>query len=223
MKKNLNDRIVESWNDNAGTWTQAVREHALESRRLITDQAVVNAVLNCGGSRILDVGCGEGWLGRRLADAGRDVTGFDACSELIQQAQFSGAGKFLILSYEQFASQPDRVGHDYDVLVCNFSLLTEDLAPVLKALRKVTKPSGHLLIQTVHPMVVAAGFRYEDGWREETFEGLSGQWSPMPWYFRTISSWVRELKSSGWQISGCMEPIHPVTGNPASLILDASP
>lgn len=221
MKRDSDDRIIESWKDNAGNWTQVLRDHALESRRLITDQAVVNAVLNCGGSRILDVGCGEGWLSRSLADAGRDVTGFDACSDLIQQAQVSGAAKFLLLSYEQFAHEPERVGHDYDVSVCNFSLLTEDLAPVLKALRKVSKPSGHLLIQTIHPPMLTAGLRYEDGWREETFEGLPGQWSPMPWYFRTISSWIKALKSTGWQIDECVEPLHPVTGNPASLILQA--
>lgn len=222
MKKNPHDRIVESWKDNADVWTKAVREHALESRRLVTDEAVVNAVLNCGGSRILDVGCGEGWLSRRLADAGCDVTGFDASAELVEQAQLGGAAKFLHLSYEQFATEPERIGRDYDVSVCNFSLLGEDLAPALKALRRVAKPSGHLIIQTVHPAVVSAGVRYEDGWRDETFEGLPGQWSPMPWYFRTISSWIRELNSSGWQINECMEPLHPVTGQPASLIMQAT-
>lgn len=213
--------IIKSWNDNALAWTRAVRSHALESRRLVTDKAILDSVLNIGGHRVLDVGCGEGWLARELVRAGRHVTGFDASGELIRQAEGSCKANFLVLSYDEFIASPGRAGTDHDAAVCNFSLLEEDVIPLLGAIRSVVKPGGHLIIQTLHPLTMAAELEYEDGWREETFAGLPGTWSPMPYYFRTVGSWVRALKSSGWQIADCFEPLHPSTGKPASLIFDA--
>jgi 2-polyprenyl-3-methyl-5-hydroxy-6-metoxy-1,4-benzoquinol methylase len=220
--KDPGNGIARSWDANAGCWTDAVRARAMESRRLVTDDAVVDAVRhalsNTAGARILDVGCGEGWLARRLAAAGHDVTGFDGSAPLIDDAQRSGAARFMVLSYEEFARDPHRAGEACHAAVCSFSLLSDDIVPLLRALRDVVVPDGHLIIQTVHP-VTAAGARYEDGWREENFESLPGEWTPMPWYFRTFASWVRALHDAGWQLEQCIEPVHPETRQPLSIIL----
>lgn len=216
------ERIIESWNANAKSWADAVRTRAIESRRLVTDQAVTDAVLQYPGLRILDVGCGEGWLSQKLLIAGRDVTGFDASPDLIAEARRRSNATFIELSYEAFAAEPSRCGLIFDVAVCNFSLLGEDVSSLLKGIQKIINPSGHLIIQTVHPYAMAAA-GYESGWREETFTNLPGQWSPMPWYFRTIGSWVEALTICGWNISRIIEPLHPETRTPASLILDAVP
>jgi 2-polyprenyl-3-methyl-5-hydroxy-6-metoxy-1,4-benzoquinol methylase len=172
-------------------WTNAVRTQALETRRLVTYDAILNSVLTCGGNRILDVGCGEGWLAHELFKKEKDVTGFDVSPNLIGQAGKESAVKFHILSYEKFVFDPEAVRQEFDVVVCNFSLLGDRLDEILKAMRNITKPSGHLLVQTLHPYSAVGELRYEDGWREETFPGLPGQWSPMPWYFRSMSSWIR--------------------------------
>jgi hypothetical protein len=39
-------KIVDWWHKNSAPWTTAVREHQIESRRLVTDQAIVDAVLS---------------------------------------------------------------------------------------------------------------------------------------------------------------------------------
>ena len=218
----IHDRIIESWNTNAKSWTNAVRMKAIETRRVVTDQAVTDAVLRYPGVHILDVGCGEGWLSKKLLMQGRAVTGFDVSAGLIAEARRSCNANFIELSYEAFAAAPSRSGTDFDLVVCNFSLLGEDVSVLLEAIRKVIKPSGHLIIQTIHPYAPASG-GYENGWREETFANLPGEWSPMPWYFRTIGSWVEALTTSGWNISRVIEPLHPETRMPASLILDAVP
>jgi 2-polyprenyl-3-methyl-5-hydroxy-6-metoxy-1,4-benzoquinol methylase len=58
--------ILESWEANAGNWIQTVTNQELESRRLVTDDAIVQAVMHYAPARILDLGCGEGWLSRAL-------------------------------------------------------------------------------------------------------------------------------------------------------------
>lgn len=59
-------RIVESWGKNAEPWTRAVREKQIDSRRQVTDQAIVEAVLSRSPKSLLDIGCGEGWLAGRI-------------------------------------------------------------------------------------------------------------------------------------------------------------
>ncbi|MED1954201.1 hypothetical protein [Brevibacillus centrosporus] len=62
-----------------------------------------------------------------------------------------------------------------------------------------------------------------EGWREETFSGMGeGYRSPMPWYFRTIGSWLGEVQAAGFRLLQCQEPVHPATGMPLSLIITAS-
>jgi 2-polyprenyl-3-methyl-5-hydroxy-6-metoxy-1,4-benzoquinol methylase len=221
VEKNRNEKILESWNENASQWTNAVRMQALETRRLVTNDAILEAVLSCGGTRILDVGCGEGWLSHALTAKGKDVIGFDGCASLIGQARKETPERFHVLTYEEFVTRPNFIGKDCDVVVCNFSLFSDRLDQILEGLFAITKPSGHLIIQTLHPYSSVGEQRYEDAWREETFQGLPEQWSPMPWFFRTMGSWLRELRSAHWKLEELKEPLHPVSGKPASLIIKA--
>lgn len=41
-------QLALSWQRNAAGWTRAVREQRIDSRRLVTDAEVVEAVLGCG-------------------------------------------------------------------------------------------------------------------------------------------------------------------------------
>ena len=41
----------------------------------------------------------------------------------------------------------------------------------------------------------------------------------MPWYFRTLESWLELLADAGWTLEKQVEPPHPQTGKPASLLL----
>lgn len=217
--------LCRSWNANAAAWTQAVRGGAIASRRLATDAAVVRAVngLSPRPRRVLDLGCGEGWLARALAAEGAEVVGVDGSAPLIEAARAAGGGTFLHLDYALLAADPSRAGSRFDAVCANFALLDDDPAPLLRALRETVVPEGHLVIQTLHPL--AAGEPYRDGWRTEDFRGFGGEpagWSPMPWYFRTLSSWLTLLRHAGWHLIDLHEPRHPDTGAPLSLLLTAA-
>lgn len=215
--------ILESWRANAGGWVTAVREGWIESRRRVTDRAVVEAVLSRAPESVLDVGCGEGWLARELAARGVRVTGVDAVPELVDAARRAGDGHFLLARYADLA----RVlgGARFDVVVCNFSLLgkrsTED---VIRAVPGLLEAGGTLVVQTLHPLAAAESRGPSvSGWRQSEWPVPGAlRPDPAPWYFRTPADWADLFESHGLGPIQVREPPDPVTGVPASVLFLAA-
>ncbi|WP_103102900.1 class I SAM-dependent methyltransferase [Pseudomonas sp. LFM046] len=215
-------QLDHSWHANAEGWTRAVRENLIESRQLATNGAIRDAVLAHCPQRVLDLGCGEGWLCRVLAERGVAVLGVDASEPLIEAAR-EADGDFLCLNYAQLQADPARLGR-FDAVVCNFSLFEEQLEPLLATVRELLGHRGVLLIQTVHPWQARGAEGYRDGWRREDFAAFQGAFpEAMPWYFRTLESWCALLSRSGYRIEALREPAHPDSGEPLSLLLEVRP
>ena len=212
------EKIIESWSKNAHPWTTAVRAGSIESRRRVTDRAILEAVLARSPHRVLDIGCGEGWLLRALAERGIRGIGIDAVPALIEAARAAGDGEFHLMSYAELAGAPFAPA---DALVCNFSLLGEDAAEaVFRAAAALLKPHGSLIVQTLHPVAACGGLPYRNGWRQGSWAGCGkGFGKPAPWYFRTLGSWVALFADHGLRLAEMREPLHPDTGEPASVIL----
>ncbi|WP_119462674.1 class I SAM-dependent methyltransferase [Rhodospirillaceae bacterium SYSU D60014] len=221
MRPDKDDRIRTSWDDNAGRWTEAVRAGSIRSRGAGTDTAVVEAVARLRPGSVLDVGCGEGWLARRLAqDLGCRVVGVDGSAELVRLARDADpTGDYRRIDYGAIAADPALLGGPFDAVVANFALLSEEMSGLLRALLRAA-PGGALVIQTVHPWVACGDGPYKDGWREETFAAFGAEgWSRMPWFYRTLASWHEELTAAGWRVDAVREPADPESGRPLSLLL----
>ncbi|MFD2646133.1 class I SAM-dependent methyltransferase [Pseudomonas japonica] len=219
---NEDARILASWQTNADPWISAVREAQIESRRLVTDRALLAAIDAQRPRTVLDLGCGEGWLCRALLAWGIRTWGVDATASLVDAARAADpAGDYDCLDYAAFSLRPPA--RKVDLVACNFSLFgAEELNHLLASLPQVLNPGGHLLIQTLHPHVACGDGPYADGWREGSWAGFDAAFSdPAPWYFRTLESWVTLLGDSGFRLQGIGEPLHPITGRPASLLLVA--
>lgn len=213
------EKVIESWGRNAAPWTTAVRGGEIESRRLVTNQAIVDAVRSRQARTGIDIGCGEGWLVRALD--GIAMTGVDVVPELVAMARASGGGNFDVLSYEDIAA--GKLDQAFDVAVCNFSLIGEAaVANLLQAAPSFLNRDGALIVQTLHPHLACGDAPYRDGWREGSWAGFSADFTdPPPWYFRTLESWVRMFADAGLQLVEMREPVHPATGKPVSVIFIA--
>lgn len=209
--------ILASWQANAQAWLSAVREQRIDSRR-VSNAAVLDAIKAGAPRRVLDVGCGEGWLCRALHDDGIEAVGVDATVPLIGAARAAGAGRFEVLRYDELVVDPLQLGQ-FDGVVFNFALFEADPSPILRAMCQAVSPAGRLIIQTVHPDRAAG----EAGWREERFAGFGAAFpAAMPWYFRSMAGWERLLLDAGWRLIHQMAPADPAGGLAMSLILIAA-
>jgi 2-polyprenyl-3-methyl-5-hydroxy-6-metoxy-1,4-benzoquinol methylase len=221
MKPLSDAKIIDSWHGNALPWTRAVREGRIESRRLVTDRAILDAVLARAPRSVLDLGCGEGWLAHALAGAGIEAVGIDAVPALIEQARAAGPGDFRAMSYEDFAA--GQLDIRFDAVACNFSLLGEaSVEQAVAAARSLLNPGGAVLVQTLHPLVACGDRPYRDGWRAGSWAGFGAEFSdPAPWYFRTVESWIKLFSRHALRLTELREPLHPATDKPASILFIA--
>jgi 2-polyprenyl-3-methyl-5-hydroxy-6-metoxy-1,4-benzoquinol methylase len=214
-------KIVDSWMRNASPWTAAIRDGRIESRTLVTNQAIIDAVMSRAPKSVLDIGCGEGWLVRALAANGIRAIGVDVVPDLIDQAQRAGGGEFRVASYEAIGA--GELDVRVDVAVANFSLIgKEAVETLIRRIPSLLERDGALIVQTLHPLVATGDAPYVDGWRTGSWAGFGSDFTdPAPWYFRTLESWVRLFGESGLRVAEIREPVHPNSGKPASAVFVA--
>jgi 2-polyprenyl-3-methyl-5-hydroxy-6-metoxy-1,4-benzoquinol methylase len=143
----------DSWAINAEFWVKIIRERLDRFRTELTDEVVLDALGPCEGLRVLDAGCGEGYLARELARRGAKVTGLDTSSALINAGR--GEAERLGLTVEHYVASIESIpgrDHTFDAVVCNHVMTgVNDPAAALKEIGRVTKPRGRIVILMLHP------------------------------------------------------------------------
>ena len=218
MKAPTETEIIYSWDHNARGWKKLIDQEKIESRRLATNDAIVKVLTALPLKNMLDLGCGEGWLVRRMEALGLSCYGVDGSPTMIRLAQMKGEGHYQCLSYSEITEGARLEGSPFDAIVLNFALFDKDsAAPLLVGLQQYLTPRGKLIIQSLHPNAIHA---FEPShWKPNVWEGLPGDFSDThPWYHRSMADWKVLFSGSGLHISAMHEPEHPRTQQPASVI-----
>ena len=214
------NEILQSWEANAGAWMATIDNHELESRRLVTNDAIINTVLRRCPKKVLDLGCGEGWLSRELRKNGLQVWGSDAVQSFIDTAIERDGGFYFRYSYEEIIAGQHRLPVPFDVIVINFALIDKDnTESLIQYLPQLLKQDGLVFIQTLHPLNIIKTGEYISGWKEGSWQGMKQPFvKPYNWYFRTMEDWMELFNQSGFKLLQLKEPFHPVTKQPLSII-----
>lgn len=127
----------------------------------------------CKDAKILDLGCGSGFLVEFLKEDGyADVTGVDASKEQVARAQQKGL-PVLHGDAVHYLTQSDR----YDVIFnTDFieHLTKDEIVDFLTRIRKALKPGGYVVIQTPNASsIYGMTARYQDFTHETAFTGRS--------------------------------------------------
>ena len=212
------DKIIESWFVNADNWIAVIDNEEIESRKLSTNEAIVQTILSYPINTIVDIGCGEGWLTRRLRNHGKLSYGVDAVPALVENAIEKDGNFYQLASYTSLAKGMQLALDSYDAAVMNFSLIdkneSEDL---LKSLHGYIVANGFVFIQTLHATAITDN--ESSGWKEGSWSGFKRNFTkPYDWYFRTLADWRLLFNDSGLTLIETKEPLHPGTQKPLSFI-----
>ena len=203
----MENETLKSWNENADEWIKTLESKRIPSRPF-TDKAIVDLLMRLPATKILDCGCGEGWLTRRMAEMGKKSVGIDATLKLIESAKTKSQENFYHLSYEEIIEGEPILESPFDAAVFNFSLYQKSkLDELLKSIRKNISKNGFLIIQTIHPFfLVEQELPYKSQWIADSWKGLSGNFkNGHSWYARTFEDWVSIFIKSELQLHRTIE------------------
>jgi 2-polyprenyl-6-hydroxyphenyl methylase / 3-demethylubiquinone-9 3-methyltransferase len=116
------------------------------------DVLVKTLQINPEGARVLDIGCGGGFLAEEFAKIGCDVTGIDPSDPTIAQAAAHAAEAGLAITYR--VASGEAIPFDdatFDVAYCCDVLEhVHDLDAVIAETARVLKPGGAYLFDTIN-------------------------------------------------------------------------
>jgi trans-aconitate methyltransferase len=162
--------------------------------RFVSDlgSPVVDLLAPKPGERILDLGCGDGVLTKKLADLGCEVVAVDSSVLQIEAARKLGLNAFAISGEElQYHEEFDAV---FSNAVLHWIKRTDVmLAGVYRSLkpggRFVAECGGHGCVHKIRTALVQALGR----------RGLDGE-ARVPWYFPTPDDYATRLERVGFRI-----------------------
>lgn len=118
------------------------------------------------GLRILDVGCGDGVLATRLAQAGARVTGLDSSADMLAAAhrRTKAAGVDVDLVEGDAGNLPFPTGHFDGVVSVATLCFVDDPRRSIREMVRVLKPGGRLILGELGRWNLWAAQRRVKGW-----------------------------------------------------------
>ena len=203
------DDVKRIWNENAAGWIAGVQGGYDTYRDLINNPAFFAELGNVKGLRILDVGCGEGYNTRKLAELGAVITGVDISDKLVESARYLENEKPIGIQYHicSASEMSEHVSGPFDISVSFMAMM--DLLDYDRAVCEVAslvKTGGRFMFSILHPnMTSSLGFIFDDhgsriGYKVGDYFGFNSRQDFDKWYF---SHAPKELKAKHSLINGC--------------------
>ena len=236
----MKDDLLEQWEANAKAFTALINNKGTPHHREILNPCIERVMGNVAGKRLLDAGCGEGYLARHYARRGAQVVGVDFSSSLIDICKKMSKDLEIKFHVGDICDLNFIHNAQFHLILCNLVLLNVDCyEAALQEFHRVLKAKGSLIFSIVHPAFNIYGpgrwklgeknrktqrrkghhFIIDDYFIEKEYrvrwKSLSGEEFPQEFSFfhRTISSYIRALRKAGFTITALEEP-QPVTDNP---------
>jgi SAM-dependent methyltransferase len=217
----------DGWEAEAEKWAAFARTPGHDSTHDEVNLPVLRALLPGPGRATLDLGCGEGRVGRFLRSIGHRVAGADAAPTLVRLAVRHPDAVPAVLADAAALPFGDAA---FDLVVAYMSLHDMDRMPqaVAEAAR-VLAPGGRLCACIPHPVNSAGQFRGRDGDAPFLIEGSYLDPAPADWIadrdgiqltfhseHRPLEAYSRALEAAGLLIEAIRETRAPDTWVAAS-------
>jgi len=213
------DEIQATWNAVADDWQLQVGEHGDNNRRLNSDPILWAFLGDVSGKRVLDAGCGTGYLTRHLHDKGAHVTGIDLSERMLEIARASRPD--LDFRQDSCTDLHTLTDASFDAIVANYVLMdVPDLSATLHAFHRVLKPNGIAVVVFSHPCFPQGDATLSENSQQLTYVWNSSYFQPLKridppwahfksefiWFHRPLSDYWKAFRGAGFQVIDFEEP-----------------
>lgn len=231
----MDERIREQWENNAEAFSSLIDGEGTPHHRKILNPCVEKLLGDVKDKKLLDAGCGEGYLARYYAKKGADVTAIDLSQRLIGASEQLTDNEDITVDYRvdnvcYIESVPNA---EFDIILSNLVLLNIPcLDDAIKEFHRVLKVGGVLVFSIVHPAFNFYGpgswqmgernpktkrregiyFKVDRYFEEKEYERYwktkQGDRFPEPisFFHRTFSTYLNTLISTGFKLLVLEEP-----------------
>jgi ubiquinone/menaquinone biosynthesis C-methylase UbiE len=238
----MEDKIREQWEANAEVFTDLIAGSGTPHHMYILNPCIEKLLGDVSDKKLLDAGCGEGYLARQYAKKGAIVTAVDVSERLIAAARKLSAEdgtkpEYRVTDVCHLYSIPDD---EFDLVLSNLVLLNIPcLDDALHEFYRVLRRGGHLVFSVVHPAFDFYGpgnwemgekdpgtgrrkgkyFKVDQYFEEREYERYwmtrTGEKFPAPisFFHRTLATYLNALSKAGLRLVEFREPL-PVSNDP---------
>src|SRR5438876_7404030 len=150
MDNGETDEIRDFWNRVADDWHIQVGAAGDSNRILNSDPVLWAFAGDITGRKVLDAGCGTGYLSNQLRDRGARVTGIDTSERMIAiaRAQYPNID-FRLDSCSELRTVSNG---EFEILISNYVLMdTPDLEGAMRAFSRVLRIEAIAVLVFSHP------------------------------------------------------------------------
>ncbi len=230
----MDEKIKEQWDINSEAFAELIGGKGTPHHRSILVPCIERLLGDVNRKKMLDAGCGEGYLSLRFAKKGAIVTGVDISDKMISIARAADTEHIVNFQAGNICNLEGLADEEFDLVICNLVLLNVPCyKEALIEFHRVLKKGGTLVVSIVHPAFNFYGpgswemgekdpqtkrrkglyFKVDNYFDEKEYQRYwkkrSGEKFPRPisFFHRTLSNYLNAISNAGLVIDRIEEPL----------------
>ncbi|MEO3765139.1 class I SAM-dependent methyltransferase [Streptomyces sp. B5E4] len=212
MTSGANETAIDQWN--TSTTREAMETTAQEgdfAKRHLVNPTLLRMLGDVRGRRLLDAGCGNGYVSRILAGHGAQVVGVEPTDVMCAFAREREVELRQGITYVQadLTRLPD-LGAPFDAVVCSMVLMAiPDWKPAMRACVEAVRPGGLFVFALVHPafeQLLSTWQKHGEYRLQRYLEEYEIVGAVASDFHRPLSAYLNELASLGCRLREVAEP-----------------
>jgi ubiquinone/menaquinone biosynthesis C-methylase UbiE len=151
----MKNKIQKSeWDKAAEWWDAGVGDSGAWHQQHEIDPALLKMIGNVKNKKILEIGCGNGYLSRKLAKTGAKVTASDLAKKFIEIAEKKELSNPLGIEYivRDAAYLNGLNDKSFDIVIANMCLMDmKNIEKAISEISRVLKRGGNFVFSILHP------------------------------------------------------------------------
>ncbi|MBM7583703.1 ubiquinone/menaquinone biosynthesis C-methylase UbiE [Bacillus pakistanensis] len=217
------EAAIRRWDRHAEKFSEGFDEQGDLHREVFLNPTLFDLMGAVDNKKILDAGCGNGYLSRMIANQGGSVAAVDYSKQMLTIAKRNTNSELDIHYHHGNCESLDFLpNRSFDIIISN--MVIQDLAnyrQAFKEMHRLLKDEGAFIFSILHPCFITpnSGWVKTDTgeklyWKVDNYfyEGTYEQAIPVDqeekilYFHRTLTSYIEALTETGFILERLVEP-----------------